>query len=312
MDVREKQMNFITDKLSYLQTKIRNRNSLNLTDINIHAENFFRDFFDKMGDSFSNTNFDSQNAAHIDLIDPENKRAIQITSQNDNQKITQAIEGFYKDGSKKDYKLQVLLISKDAKNYSTDFTSQGKYPFNHKEDVIDIRRLLAKINNEKVPVINSIARFLEDQIVIERRRTESKEVETIMALIDYLSDDQNRQLIDRVENVDPEKKFYKRFAEHSDFIEKQYQMLFTVYNTALLSAQETIDAVEAIIISSYLQSESDQLLTQNNNDPKAALNDLVEYFYTKLSENAFESFDKQAIRYYLLDEMIKCNVFPNQ
>ena len=45
MLLREQNMNVISSRLTYLQIMIKNRNSLNLTDINIHAENFYRDLF---------------------------------------------------------------------------------------------------------------------------------------------------------------------------------------------------------------------------------------------------------------------------
>lgn len=312
MDKREKNINVITERLTYLQLKVKNRNSLNLTDINVHAENFYRDFFNLLGFSFENTNYDEQNAAHIDLIDSANQRAIQVTSQNDNDKISSSIKGFFEKSEYKEYKLEVLLISKDAKDYRTDFTDGGRYNFDHKNDVKDVKKLIAEINNETAEKIEAIASFLDKEILAERAKTESTEVETIMALIDFLSRDENRTLIERDENVDPDKKIYKRFSEHSGFIIGQYQDLLSIYNVALVEARKGIDTVEALIISSYLKDESDQLLTKHNNDPKFALNELVNYFYNKLSENGFIKFDKQAIRYYLLDEMIKCNVFPNQ
>jgi len=311
MATREQNIKTIVDRLTYLQLQVKNRNSLNLTDINIHSENFFRDLYNLLGYSFNNTNFDKQNAAHIDLIDSTNKTAIQVTSQNDNEKIFEAIKGFYKDNAYQDYKLRVLLISKDAKNYRTDFTDGGTFSFDHKKDVIDVPRLLAEINDKKNPLLETIVSFLNEEILSERPRTESNEVETIMALIDFLSQDENRTLSGTNENVDPERKILVRFSAHTDFIVAQYQDLYSVYSIALLESRKSIDAVEAIIISSYLKDESDLSLTQNENNPKLALNKLVQFFHEKLSINRFKKFDKQAIRFYLLDEMIRCNVFPN-
>lgn len=306
MDLRKEKLDLIARRLNYLKVQIIHANSLNLTDINIHAENFYRDFYNLMGYSFDNVNFDSQNFANIDLIDSKNKIAIQITSQNDNNKIKEAIDGFYKKVENKEYQLKLLLISKDAKEYKTKFGDK----FDHKKDVIDTKRLLAEINNKKTHEIEEIADFLDKEVLTERRKTESTEVETIMALIDFLSKDSNRVFIERTENVDPANKIYKRFSEHSDFIIEQYQELFSVYNIALVEATKNIDSVKAIIISSYLRDESDQILTDEGNNPKKALSRLVDFFEVKLSKHGFR-FDKIAIKFYLLDELIKCNVFPN-
>lgn len=308
MDNKKTYISKIISRLSYLQQEVKNFNSLNFTDINIVAENFYRDLFNLIGFQFKNTNFESNNFAHIDLIDPINKQAIQVTSQNDNNKIKIAIEGFYLNPKNKDYKLQILLISKDAKDYTTTFGNN----FNHKKDVLDIKRLIAIINNiSEIETIKKIAEFLDKNVLPERRNTECSEVETIMELINYLSLNKNRAIIDNAVNVDPKNKIENRFSEHSDYLKQQYSELCAKYNGALIEATSKIDGVEAEIISDFLKDESDLILTKENNNPKLALYSLVELFYGKLSSNGVR-FDKQAIKFYLLDELIKCNVFPNK
>ncbi|MEB2786560.1 SMEK domain-containing protein [Algoriphagus persicinus] len=308
MDNRQTYISLITKRLTYLQKEVENFNSLNLTDINIFAENFYRDLFNLIGFKFNNTNFQSNNFAHIDLIDTVNKQAIQVTSQNDNIKIKEAIDGFFAKPENQDYKLQLLLISKNAKDYRTKF---GK-TFNHKEDVLDIKRLLAIINDIKeIDTIKNIADFLNNNVLTERKKTECSEVETIMELINYLSLNKNRVIIDKAVNVDPKNKIENRFSEHSDYLKKQYSELYAKYNGAFVEATSKIDGVEAEIISDFLKDESDIILTKENNNPKLALHSLVELFYNKLSSNGVK-FDKQAIKFYLLEELIKCNVFPNK
>lgn len=308
MDNRQTYISIITKRITYLQKEVENFNSLNLTDINVFAENFYRDLFNLIGFKFNNTNFESNNFAHIDLIDTVNKQAIQVTSQNDNIKIKEAIDGFFSKPENKDYKLQILLISKNAKDYKTKF---GKN-FNHKEDVLDTKRLLAIINDIKeIETIKDIADFLDKNVLTERRKTECSEVETIMELINYLSLNKNRIIIDKAVNVDPKNKIENRFSEHSYYLKQQYSDLFARYNGALVEATSKIDGVEAEIISDFLKDESDIILTKESNNPKLALHTLVELFYGKLSSNGVK-FDKQAIKFYLLDELIKCNVFPNK
>lgn len=308
MDNRQTYITVIGRRLAYLKAEVTTFNSLNLTDINIYAENFYRDFFNLLGYEFDNTNFKEQNFAHIDLIDNKNKIAIQVTSQNDNIKIKEAIDGFYREAKNKEFKLKLMLIAKDAKQYRTKFGNN----FNHKEDVLDINKLLKKIEDfDKIDKLKSVADFLDKQILQERKKSESTEVETIMSLIDYLSHNKNRDLSNSKIVVDPKHKIEKRFSDHTSFIKEQYQNLFSRYNNALLEARNKIDTVDATIISDFLRDESDLVLTREKNNPKLALAKLVEMFYEKLSENGVK-FDKQAIKYYLLDELIICNVFPNK
>ena len=42
-----------------------------------------------------------------------------------------------------------------------------------------------------------------------------------------------------------------------------------------------------------------------------ALNKLVNFFEIKLGKNG-KKYDKAAIKFYLINELIKCNVFPNE
>ncbi|MEB3800550.1 SMEK domain-containing protein [Flavobacterium columnare] len=308
MDNRQTYISIITKRITYLQKEVENFNSLNLTDINVYAENFYLGLFNLIGFTFTNTNFENNNSAHIDLIDTVNKQAIQVTAQNNNVKIKEAIDGFFAKPENQGYKLQVLLISKEAKNYKTEFRNN----FDHKKDVLDIKRLLAIINNiPEIDTVKKIADFLDNNILTERRKTECSEVETIMELINYLSLNKNRVIIDKAVNVDPKNKIENRFSEHSDYLKQQYSELYAKYNGALVEATSKIDGVEAEIISDFLKDESDIILTKENNNPKLALYSLVELFYQKLSSNGLK-FDKQAIKFYLLDELIKCNVFPNK
>lgn len=91
MEARKQNMEIIQQCLVYLKSRVEIAGSLNLTDVHIHAENFYRDLYNKLGYSFSNTNFDVQNSAFIDLLDDTNKTAIQVTAQNDSEKITYSI-----------------------------------------------------------------------------------------------------------------------------------------------------------------------------------------------------------------------------
>ena len=103
-------------KRSYFTNEFENISTILSSHSNVFAENFYRDLFNLIGFKFNNTNFESNNFAHIDLIDNINKQAIQVTSQNDNTKIKEAIDGFFAKPENQYYKLQILLISKDAKN----------------------------------------------------------------------------------------------------------------------------------------------------------------------------------------------------
>lgn len=108
--------------------------------------------------------------------------------------------------------------------------------------------------------------------------------------------------------------FNKNKAYQSyDRLIAEYTTLYTIYGEALKIVNETlgIDEAQDIIIMFYLQDISVQFLEEEQDNPIAALNKLVIYFETKLSANG-KKYDRSAIKFYLVNEMIKCRVFPNE
>lgn len=313
MDVRQKHMTNIQQRLAYLKSRVVIAGSLNLTDIHIYAEDFYQALFNLLGNSYKNGNIDKQNCAYIDLIDDSNKIAMQVTARDDNKKITETIEGFFENTEHpehKDYSLKVLLISKRAKDYTTDFTSKGKYKFNHQEDVIDIERLIATIKGSGREKIIEISKFLDNEIDLPRPKTETNEVETIMSLLEYLSDDANYKEFDGNYICDPEQKINSRFKDYADDFKEEFTDLFSIYCNTIPEVKRAfgLDGVRAKKISNFLKIISNRYLRECSEKPLDAFDKLTDYFEDKLNSNGIRA-DIGAIRYYLLDELIGCNIF---
>ncbi|MDQ4120533.1 MAG: SMEK domain-containing protein [Acidobacteriota bacterium] len=167
MKAREHYIKNIIEILTNLKTRIEQNASLSLYDSHKHAENFYRDLLNLVyGLKLENLNSEIKNAAFIDLIDRECKIAIQVTSQNDSEKIKKSIIGLYENIENLDYELKMVLISKLAKDYTADFSFGGKHKFDHQKDVIDIGRLLAVINDKKTDEIETISNFLSKEFYI--------------------------------------------------------------------------------------------------------------------------------------------------
>lgn len=92
---KEKYILNITKQLSYICTNVKLLNSLNLNDINIHAESFFCELLNIIfGYQLHNLNNTEMNYAAIDLGDEKNKIAIQVTSEKTSTKIRETLEKF--------------------------------------------------------------------------------------------------------------------------------------------------------------------------------------------------------------------------
>ena len=306
----------IAEDLALLSREVSILNAVNLYDINIIAEDFFPGLLNLIyGYKLKNANHLEKNAPAIDLVDPENRIAVQVTSDNSSTKIKHTIEEFNKNQAYQLYDRLVVLILTQKKNYSSNFDTQGMFTFEKTKDIWDVEKLMKDIRELQTEKIKAISTYLSEKLrnkYYSVRETQASEVDTIIDLIEYIS--KHRKVNKSRETaVDPEYKIYKRFRKFEDRLTREYPTLYTLYGEALNIVNETlgIDEAQDIIIMFYLQDISIQFLEEEHDNPIAALNKLVAYFEEKLSSNG-KKYDHSAIRFYLVNEMIKCRVFPNE
>ena len=306
----------VAESLALLSREVSILNAVNLYDINIIAEDFFPGLLNLIyGYKLKNANHLEKNAPAIDLVDPENRIAVQVTSDNSSTKIKHTIEEFNKNQAYQLYDRLVVLILTQKKNYSSNFDTQGMFTFEKTKDIWDVEKLMKDIRELQTEKIKAISTYLSEKLrnkYYSVRETQASEVDTIIDLIEYIS--KHRKVNKSRETaVDPEYKIYKRFRKFADRLTREYTTLYTLYGEALNIVNETlgIDEAQDIIIMFYLQDISIQFLEEEHDNPIAALNKLVAYFEEKLSSNG-KKYDHSAIRFYLVNEMIKCRVFPNE
>lgn len=306
----------IAENLALLSREVAILNVVNLYDINIIAEDFFPGLLNLIyGYELQNANHFEKNAPAIDLVDQKNRIAVQVTSDNSSAKIRHTIEEFNKNQAYNLYDRLVVLILTQKKNYSTNFDTQGRFSFDKASDIWDVEKLIKDIRKLETEQVKSISEYLSEELCnryYSVRETQAGEVDTIIDLIEYIS--QHRKVNKNRETmVDPEYKIYKRFKNFADKLIAEYTTLYTIYREALNIVNETlgIDEAQDIIIMFYLQDISVQFLEEEHDNPIVALNKLVTYFEEKLSANG-KKYDRSAIKFYLVNEMIKCRVFPNE
>lgn len=153
----------IKEKLEFLQLSISNSGSLNINDLTIYSENFFRDLLNLVyGWQLENANAGNQNAADIDLADQKAKLAIQVTARNDHAKIAETLGSFYSKTENSGRRLKFMLISKEAIKYKAFEGHEDR--FDPAEDIIDIKKLLRKLNDLRAERLDEIAKFLEREV----------------------------------------------------------------------------------------------------------------------------------------------------
>ncbi len=312
---RKEHIERITDALGSLAYRLEAKNSISLYDINIHAEDFFKGLLNLIfGYNLENINIaDGKNTAAIDLGDIDKRIAVQVTSDKTPKKIRTTIEKFLKKNLFENYeRLTFLIIKIKKKDYRPSFNTQEKFQFNKKEDIIFIEDLLLKIRDLEVGRLKEISSYLDAELLAQNN-SESNEVETICDLIHFLSNNKKYNKLHEEREPDPEHKIYKRFSDYSTHLTNCYKDLAPIYSIAVTTAKETIglDTADVRLIAAYLKDTSDNFLTRCEGNPRQALDEITDFFAEKLSSSG-KKYDRMAIKFYLLSELIGCNVFPNE
>jgi len=302
--------------LAILSREIEIFNCVCFYDINHVAEDFYAQLLNKVyGYNLCNLNAFEKNAPAIDLGDKKNRISIQVTSDNDSDKIKKTIYKFIEYNQYSIYDKLIILILTKKKKYRTEFDTQNLFHFDKDKHIIDYTDLVKDISTKDSTELLDISRFLESEFVGRHNRKEhtmASEIETIIELIEYISKNRDKKE-KRDVVIDPEYKIDYRFKKFAEKLKNNYLILHSLYGEALETIYTTLEIDEAqdIITALYLQDISIKMLEEASNNPIQALERLVDYFAEKLGQNG-KKYDKAAIKYYLVQELIKCNVFPNE
>ncbi len=305
----------IADNLALLSKQVEVRNAISLLDINIVAEDFYAGLLNIVLDTnLINENIIQKNIAGIDLVDDNIRLVIQVTSDNTSEKIKHTIDLFISGELFLKYdQLKVLILTK-KKKYRTSFDTKGKIVFDKDTDIWDVCDLIEMIRPLDIDKLKCINEYLDKELYKKYEQglhSEASEVDTIIDLIEFISA-HKKVSVPKDVVIDPEFKINTRFKEFAESITTQYVDLLTVYGNALLEVENSKgDEAQDIITRIYLQDISVQFLDGTNNNPLHALDQLTDFFKDKMSVSG-KTYDRSAIKFYLVDKMIKCSVFPNE
>ncbi|MDY0121279.1 MAG: SMEK domain-containing protein [Sulfurimonas sp.] len=305
----------IINSLTWLSTQVTVNNKLNLTDINVHSENFYRDLLNLAFDyNLENINIIDPNAAAIDLGDEANKFAIQVTSTSALAKTRHTVNKFIEKSLHEKYEHLVILNITEKTTHTVPTVGDETYSLNTKNDIWDIGDLAVKINDLSLPKIQEISNFLNQQLYMKPTEKLPRNIETILRLIELISDEKHPAAGEGfLDEPFPDEKINKRFVEHSEFLKQEFLTLYQDYGAVLDSVEQESDIGQVKIrrVAQHLRVHSDSILTECDGDPQKALTKLIDNFIDMLNENDFEA-DTGAAQFYIVKQLIKCNVFPNK
>lgn len=305
----------ITHYLTHLRMQVEHLNSLNLQDDNVNAENFFRDLLNLVfGYDLKNINIVEKNARAIDLGDEMERVAIQVTSTSDLGKIKHTHGGFVKGGLDKKYDRLVVLIIGEKRTYrENSLGGGGVFNMSLDDDVWGMKDLIRQVGDLPLDKLEQCRGFLRAELRIAEPR-ESNEVNTLIRLIEVLSSaEEGLSVGDNREDPDPEGKIHDRFAMHAGFLERLYVDLHEIYARALDEVKRHSDLghVRVRKLQVYLMRWSDRVLNECGGDPQVALDELTKKVLQMMGASDV-AYDDGAVRFYLIKQLIACNVFPNK
>ena len=124
---------------------------LNLHDINVHSENFFRDFLnDLRGLQLINVNDIWRNEPGVDLADFAQKIIIQVSSECTKKKIQDSLDKTNKT-KYSGFHFYFLSLTVSADNLrNKEFTVAPEFTFAPTTDILDINSIVAEINSKRI------------------------------------------------------------------------------------------------------------------------------------------------------------------
>lgn len=153
----------IIDEMAAIAHQVESRCLLNLTDLNIHLENFFREILNKTLDlSLVNLNDERSNEPGLDLGDALAKTAFQVTSQNTSAKIKNTLTKYSEWDDKPYENIYVLIIGKKQGAYTI---ADGFAGINFSvKNIWDINTLCKKILDLPLNTLQEIYEYVKREV----------------------------------------------------------------------------------------------------------------------------------------------------
>ena len=266
---RDDYLREIADHLGRIAYQVEVRNSIQLFDLNIAAEDFYKGLLNRIYSlELLNINIEEPNAKAIDLGDTEARKCIQVTSDNSIGKIRDTVTKFDEDGRDADYDELTVLLLKKKKDYRTLPT-----PSKASLLVKDYLDLMKEIRNEcdTIDQLSIIVSFLETELVKESRIRSEADAQILVTFADNasryiaqvaeqiiadkqgkppLQDLDSRELLDKFKKMKCSSTYKRRFDRYAAFFPAVNEIIAT---DAVEGGAETIWAIIGIVESIYLE-----------------------------------------------------------
>jgi hypothetical protein len=156
----------IVEVLELLGRKIETLNSLNLTDLSVRSEEFFRGILNRVLNlDLKNINIDEPSALAIDLGDVEGQLAIQVTANGTARKVKDTVSKFVERGLASKYRrLVILQIAIEGGRNIRDICDPKIFKFDPKKDIWGKKDLAREISGLSVETLKSLRDYMKSEV----------------------------------------------------------------------------------------------------------------------------------------------------
>ncbi len=161
-----KHLEEIIEMLIRLQAEIQISNTLGLTNISKHSENFVRTLLNLVYEyDLENLNKDNSNFPGLDLGDIDEKIAYQITATKKSEKIDDTLSTCIKFEHYKIFdKIKIFTLTKKQRSYSLKTETEPKFYFDTNVDIVDFNMIIKEIENLPQFKIEKIYKFVKNEL----------------------------------------------------------------------------------------------------------------------------------------------------
>lgn len=310
---RHSNLNEVKDWFSRLNEQSQASTALRHLDHNIEAEAFFRDLLNLLfAWTLRSSNLIAINQDSFDLDDRHRRVAVQVTSSLKPHKIRETLKSFLgKHRGDFDRLVFVYPVLRKTDSRAEFSTLLDGFDFDPQRDRLDLSDLLREIQNLAIEKQNEVIDLLRRELKplgAALRMGVDQNVQAITAILLHISTG--------VPSTAPEEqpnaaKKMLRFREHAAYLKRQFTGYVDCYR-AVAEARQAVgyDAVRSVRCAAWLKERSLAALDQHADNATLAFDALVKQLLEKVHVSG-NNCDDGAMRYFLADELICCNVFPN-
>ena len=164
---RKNYFDYIEEKLAILSIRVKNRGKLNILDVHMHSENFYRDLMNLLYDwSLDNINNSIQNVEAIDLIDYNKKIIVQISATVTKAKIEKSLDKkIIEKYAQRGYKFKFVSIAENTdKLRKQNYQNPYGVGFEPQNDIFDISSLEKDIIDLQTEKMERVYQFIKAEL----------------------------------------------------------------------------------------------------------------------------------------------------